>query len=66
MEKKNERHMQAGDQMNRSYGRGTGLNYSDADKIRFLLSASRMVPSKLPWQQLLSWGKAHRITSTAW
>ena len=66
MENKNLRNMLAVDQMNRSFGRETGLNYSDAEKIRCLLSASRMLPSKLPWQQLLKWGKAHRITSTAW
>jgi len=27
--------------------------YTDQDKVRLLLSASRMVPSKLPWQQIL-------------
>ena len=41
-----------------------GHKYSDEDKIRLLLSASRMVPSKLPWQQILGWHREHKTVSS--
>lgn len=44
----------------------TGREHSDEDKIRLLLSASRMSPSKIPWQQLLSCKDVRRISSIAW
>ena len=65
MKQSNERHPSVAYKTNKDVRFEIRHEHSDEDKIRLLLSASRMSPSKIPWQQLLSWKEARRISSTA-